>query len=224
MKHAKKIVTISETVKKQLSDGLGIEYRKIQVLYWPVVSDTDDTLAPTIDNPGGRQYFLSIGTGEPRKNIESLIEKWNCLTDGDYDLLLFGKEWKKGRHRDLQALIDKNGGHDKIRLVGMVTNEELERLYRNAVAFIFPSLEEGFGLPPLEALSNGIPVILPKTPINYELYGGIGLFYSLGDMSELKQCIIQSQRECGTNKHRYINYCKRFDIENFKRNVSKIFG
>lgn len=222
LKYATKIITISETVKKQLNDRFNIDNRKIHVLYWPIVFDHLDS--PLADHFIEKRYFLSIGTGEPRKNVEFLIKNWKYLTDNDYDLLLFGKEWKKGCHRDLQALIDENGEHDKIRLVGMVTDEELERLYRNAIAFIFPSLEEGFGLPPLEALSNGIPVILPKTPINYELYGGIGAFYSLGDITELKQCIIQSQKECGTNKNRYINYCKRFDIENFKSNISKIFG
>lgn len=224
LKHARKIIVISETVKKQLIDILGIDQRKIRVLYWPVSSGKTDAPQKEItDKTSDRSYFLSIGTGEPRKNVEFLIENWNYLTDEKSELLLFGREWKNGSHHKLQALIDKTGGHGKIHIVGMITDRELDRLYRNAVAFIFPSLEEGFGLPPLEALNNGVPVILPKTPINYELYGSIAAFYSLGDIIELKQCIIQCQKESRIDRNKYINYCKRFSIDNFRRNIKQIF-
>ena len=82
-------------------------------------------------------------------------------------------------------------------------------------------MEEGFGLPPLEALSHGCNVILPKMPINFELYSPVAHFYDAGNVVELKVAI----KECEEiNEIKNIEFSNSFRIEVFKQNIVKVFN
>ncbi len=217
LKQASKIITISEYVKKQLHDKLRVPYELIEVLYWSKPK-TESSFKPNYTD----KYFLSIGTGEPRKNINSLISFWRNLCDEPYKLYLYGTEWKKGTHRELISIIKSYNLENRIKLLGKVEENELDGLYAGAVGFIFPSLEEGFGLPPLEALANGCSVILPKTPINYELYSNVGYFYSVGINDELRNCIKDVIENRDTIRN--IEASDKFNMDNFRNNLLRIFN
>jgi len=101
-----------------------------------------------------KPYILTIGGSEPRKNVKMLLKMYEQFADlFEYDLVIIGGEWRN-------IPFDKiNKGIDKVHFIGKVTEAELVSLYKQASLFIFPSIYEGFGLPVLEAMSCGVPVI-----------------------------------------------------------------
>lgn len=219
IRRAKRIVTISEYVKKQLIDTFNLSGVNIKVLYWFTEKRENYSI---LSGNRYRNYFLSIGSGEPRKNVEFLINNWRSVYQGKYSLILFGREWKPGRHQYLQNLIALNRLEDFIHILGSVSETELIELYKGALGFIFPSLEEGFGLPPLEALTQRTNIILPKVPVNYEIYGNVAFFYSLSDVEELKICMESCQHKIDEKVIESV--CNKFSTNKFKEKVQEIFN
>ena len=125
-----------------------------------------------------KNYLLSLGTLEPRKNLKRLIKAFRNLRSNnrinDIDLVLVGgKGW-------LESGIDKSKEELKkegIILLGFVEDQWLPAIYANAFAFIYPSLHEGFGLPPLEAMSCGTPVMLSNASSLPEVGGDAALYF-----------------------------------------------
>lgn len=111
----------------------------------------------TADGPAadrGRPYVLGIGTLEPRKNLRRLVEAWRLL-DGELALVLAG-----GAGWGEREGIDDPG----IQCLGYVTDDEVARLYRGAAVYVYPSLFEGFGMPIVEAMACGAPVVASEHP------------------------------------------------------------
>ena len=215
IRKAERIITISYYVKKQLCDMIGVDESLVKVIYWPI------TISNVLHIKKNKKQFLSIGTGEPRKCIDWLLNNWALSAPTDSTLLLYGGEWRKGiSHNILKNIIKKQKIENEVRIIGRVTEIELARLYASSHVFIFPSMEEGFGLPPLEALSNGCNIILPKTPVNIELYGTIAKFYSPGDVEELKNAINDS---LAIDEKENILFSQQFSLSNFESELKKVF-
>ena len=106
-------------------------------------------------------YFLFVGNDKPHKNVDRLMEAFARITDAQ--LVLAGGEFERFRNRD------------RVVLAGFVPQEELAILYRGAIALVIPSLEEGFGLPALEAMACGAPVITSTAPALIEISGDAAL-------------------------------------------------
>lgn len=212
LRKTSRIICISEYVKKNICDMFSISFEQVSVLYWNCIEK--DNISHNKSD-----FFLSIGTGEPRKNVKFLIENWKTISNGE-DLLLFGKEWRTGAHEELKREIDRYHMDNVIHLLGAVDEEKLSHLYSEAKGFIFPSLEEGFGLPPLEALAHGCTIILPKTPINYELYGNCSLMYSLGNINEMKKCLARID-SISSEENR--EYSKKFSTVCFRNRIKELF-
>ncbi len=141
--------------------------------------------------PPHARYFLSVCTLEPRKNLQRLIEAFRQLgsqLDEDVYLILVGAT---GWH--IQSLIDDVAGREKERILitGYVHDEDLSPLYSDAVAFVYPSLYEGFGLPPLEAMQCGTPVITSNNSSLPEVVGDAGLLVSATSIDELANAMLQ---------------------------------
>ncbi|MCU1351513.1 MAG: glycosyl transferase, group 1 [Acidimicrobiales bacterium] len=101
-----------------------------------------------------RPYVLFVGTVEPRKNLGAVLDAFADLGDVDVDLVLVGPE---GWNEDLDARLQALG--PRARRLGFVPNDDLPGLYAGAAVFCYPSLQEGFGLPILEAMAQGTPVV-----------------------------------------------------------------
>lgn len=220
LKNASRIITISEYVKKNIIDNFDVLPENVKVLYWSAFTPINNNHVVDMEQ---EDYFVSIGTGEYRKNVDFLIKNWSIIYLKKFKLKLFGKECSLGAHKKMEEMIKQYGMGKYIELLGPISDEEMVNLYSHANGLIFPSLEEGFGLPPLEALQCGCNVILPKTPINYELYGDIGFFYSVGDKDELEECITEVVNIGKQNRQRNIRYCEKFSSGNFKNRVIKLF-
>jgi len=117
-----------------------------------------------------KEFALFVGTMEPRKNLLALIEgvkHYRIQSHNDLHLVLVGKwGW---RSRDLRQRLKKNDVHDWVHYLGYVANEDRPALYRSATVFTWPSIYEGFGLPVLEAMASGTPVVTSHTSSLSEL-------------------------------------------------------
>jgi glycosyltransferase involved in cell wall biosynthesis len=159
-KKANIILTPSENTKHDVVNIWQISDSKIQVLYPGLsssfrsqISDCRfDKIKEKYDLP--EKYILYLGTLEPRKNIEGFIQAYKQLKGGKCGLIIAGsKGWK---YEDIMKMIEKTNG---VRYIGYIEEEEKQELYKNSSLFVYPSLYEGFGLPVLEAMACGVPVI-----------------------------------------------------------------
>ncbi|MBS1213459.1 MAG: glycosyl transferase, group 1 [Proteobacteria bacterium] len=157
----------------------------------PVAADR----LPAVLKPFGlqpQQYILSVGTLEPRKNLTTAIKAYARLPEvirAEIPLVIAGmKGWRTdGLEREVAALIEKG----QIRRLGYVPDEALPALYSGARAFVYPSLYEGFGLPPLEAMACGAPVIVSNRSSLPEVVGDVGLQVDALDVDGLAQAMSQ---------------------------------
>ncbi len=161
---AARIIVPLECVARQVVERLGVERERVRVV--PLGVDArlkppslDDRARVRARHHLARPYILFVGNVEPKKNLPTLLRAFAALKrDGQpHELLIAGKRgWKC---RDVFALPAELGIEDDVRFLGYVEEGDLAGLYGGAELFAFPSLVEGFGLPPLEAMACGTPVV-----------------------------------------------------------------
>lgn len=144
---------------------------------------------------GDKPYVLSVGTLQPRKNFVRLIEafaQFQAETDGKMQLLIAGRRgWL---YDDILAEAKR---HEDVQLLGFVEDEDLPALYRGATLFAFISLYEGFGLPVLEAMACGVPVVCSNTSSLPEVAGDSALLVDPLSPDELTEALIRVSGEKG---------------------------
>jgi len=155
------IFTVSEFSKSKICSKLNIPESKVQVVYNGVneLFFSEDTPTTNLNLPGS--YFLYVGALSTRKNISGLLEAFRILHEDyniDHKLVLIGPEDDPTNESDIDSKMIEPIGEDIIQL-GYVTDEQLKEAYSNAEALVFPSYYEGFGMPPLESMACGTPVI-----------------------------------------------------------------
>lgn len=156
-KRCRKILTDSSFSKNEILRYIPGVDTKVSVVFPGGVSTSAFKVASGIANKveAGR-YVLAVSSIDPRKNFERLIKAFVKLKDIDVNLLIVGAPNKVFGGQDLKALISADS---RIRFLGHLSDSALYDIYRNAQLFVYPSLYEGFGLPPLEAMSFGCPVL-----------------------------------------------------------------
>jgi len=153
---SRRVLTVTEAAKRAILDTFDCDPAKIVV----TPNGVDEIFFADGPRAEGR-YFLFVGNDKPHKNVGRLVEAFASLRDDSTTrLLLVGGEFE--RFRDVPGVIAP----------GFVTTEELAALYRGAIAVVMPSLEEGFGLPVVEAMAAGTPVIASDIPALVEVTGG----------------------------------------------------
>ncbi|OGJ43023.1 hypothetical protein A3B60_03795 [Candidatus Peregrinibacteria bacterium RIFCSPLOWO2_01_FULL_39_12] len=165
-KKAKKIFTISKNTKQDLVEILNIDPEKIEVIYngvSPIFRFMDDPIAPakTLKKYKIKQQFLLYaGVWRSHKNLARLIEAFSILKKEkrlNLQLVITGKP--DPYYPEVKNTVKKLNLQEDVIFTGLVDEEELLHLYNAAHIFVFPSLYEGFGLPPLEAMRCGTPVV-----------------------------------------------------------------
>jgi glycosyltransferase involved in cell wall biosynthesis len=198
LKKSKKILTVSNFTKSDIIQQFKINPEKIQVIYEGVsnLSKGRDSLFVAklnkeevlSDYKISLPYFLYVGNAYPHKNLEFLIEsflKWNSKNN-KFRLVMVGKEdffYKRVREHALN-LVNKNSYENSIIFTGYVPDDKLEIIYQRAMVYIFPSLYEGFGLPPLEALFNSCPVLSSKEASMPEIIQNGALYFDPYDYED----------------------------------------
>lgn len=184
---ADKIIADSEHTKNDIIKLLKIPAEKITVIHLAAgkefrpISSIQKIQAIKEKYHTGEKYFLHVGTLNPRKNLEFLIEVFNEIIKQfpAYNLVITGK---KGWHYEgLFGLVKKLGLEKKVIFTGYIEDQDASYLYNGAEIFLFPSLYEGFGLPPLEAMTCGCPVISSNTSSLPEVVGKAGILLSPND-------------------------------------------
>lgn len=173
------VITISENSKKDFLKFA--PDKKIEVIY-PGVS----ALYKMKTDKAKSGYILSVGTIEPRKNIKGLIKAY--LDSGIKEKLVLVGNWG-WQNSDLKELIEKN--KDKIILKGFVKDEDLPDLYQGSLYLVYPSFYEGFGIPILEAMSLGVPVIASDNSSIPEVGGDAILYIDPSDNSSISEALIK---------------------------------
>jgi glycosyltransferase involved in cell wall biosynthesis len=194
IKRADKILTISETMAKEIREAFQLPEDKVVATLLgppPALAELPEAdvqkhiQALNIDGP----FLLHVGTLEPRKNHQFLFKVFERLNEFDGTLVLCGMQgWQV--EPIMQAM--QNSTHaDRIRHLDYVTDKDLTALYRRAEALIFPSIYEGFGLPPIEAMRQGCPVITSDGGSLPEVVGNAGIVLPLLDPEEWAATIEQ---------------------------------
>lgn len=161
------IVAISENTKNDLIELLGVRMERIKVIYsgnnkFNNDFSDEDRLTYLKKNNLKAPFILYLGTIEPRKNLVGLINAYNLFRGNNpglanYRLVLAGANgWK---NREIYKAAKRSPYHKDIIFLGYVDQRDKEMLYKSARLFVFPSFYEGFGFPPLEVMSAGLPVV-----------------------------------------------------------------
>lgn len=187
------LLTISECSKKDIVEHLQVSPEKITVTplgvdarYAPATDTEKKVVREKYDLP--QDFILYLGTIEPRKNIARLVRAYNRIAKNiPHDLVLAGKwGWS---FEDVEKEIAKSPFKDRIKIMSHVETAFLPALYSAAKVFIFPSLYEGFGLPPLEAMACGTPVITSNVSSLPEVVGDCALKINPADENALAEAM-----------------------------------
>lgn len=202
VKRAKKIIAVSHFTKSDIVENFKINPNKVIVTYEGVVdfdrdrkennnNDKETLLGYNIINP----YLLYVGNAYPHKNLDGLVRVFRKIEEKipQIRLVLVGKEdyfynqIKKGAAN--LGLWKKNNSDSSIIFPGYIPDADLRVIYRNAIVYVFPSFYEGFGLPPLEAMSNGCPVASSSKASMPEILGEAAAYFNPENEDEMVEVI-----------------------------------
>lgn len=200
------IIAVSRSTKKDIVELLQISPAKVHVIYEALPQETvrvTENLSEEkyelikqqlqLDKP----YLLFVGTREPRKNLHRLIAAWQSLAS-DYQLIIAGETgWDETSEER-----DDNFKNANLRFLGRVTNQQLAVLYEAAICFVYPSLDEGFGLPILEAFYHGTPVVTANVAGMAEVAGNAAELVNPFEAESIREGIIKILNESKENQQR----------------------
>lgn len=184
LKNSTKIIAVSKTTKKDIMHEYSIPDEKITVIYNGY--ENAKQLSPSHQSlTTNYPYFLAIGTLQPRKNLSVLITAFSEFhkIHPQFKLILAGK--KGWLYENIFKQVEQMGMKDSIVFPGFVSEEEKNNLYKKATAFILPSLYEGFGIPLLEAMAHGCPVLSSFSSSLPEVGGEACLYFDPKNCDDL---------------------------------------
>ena len=196
--NADTIITVSESTKRDFVAEYGVSTERVTAVPLAIGeglnrSVTDDERRAVLAQYAVQEpYLLYVGTIEPRKNLKRLIKAFDRArteTGCDHQLVIVGK--KGWLFDDVFAVVRDRGLEDEIVFTGFVPDDHLPAFYDAADGFVFPSLYEGFGLPPLEAMAYGAPVVVSNSSSLPEVVGDAGLLVDPESVDSIADGIAQ---------------------------------
>lgn len=196
------VLTISESSRRDIVQQLDIPGSRVRVTYlaadacYSPKRDPVDEAALRRHHPDlPQEYVLYLGGFDARKNIETLLQVYTWAQDPlgqDYPLVIAGKlpDAHNGFFRDPRVIAKALEVEDVVRCIGPVAEEDKPALYRGAMAFLYPTHYEGFGLPALEALACGVPVVGSNTSSVPEIVGAAGMLVDADDARSMAGALI----------------------------------
>ena len=194
VQRADRVIAVSRHTAEDIVEFFKSDPRKIRVIYHGIdegfhrgVSENAVTLVKRKFHIETPSYLLFVGTVEPRKNLPTLIRAFQYLPDlhSDFSLVLAGGfGWRYGEVVDLSRSLE-----NRVILTGYITPEDLISLYGGASLFVYPSFYEGFGIPLLEAMAMGVPIIASRTSSIPEVAGDAAIFFDPFSAEDLAAAI-----------------------------------
>jgi glycosyltransferase involved in cell wall biosynthesis len=232
-KRAERIFTVSETSKADILRYCDVPAERIIVVYNAI----DDRFAippePEAVERVRERYQLNgpfalyVGNIKPHKNLERLIDAFDLVRRGGFErleLLIIGDQISK--YPRLRRAVDKHKLHKHVRFLGFVPDDTLAALYRLATVFVFPSLYEGFGLPPLEAMASGTPVVTSNRSSLPEVVGDAAVLvdpYSAVSMAEGIQQVLGDAELRRSLSARGLARAREFSWETSIRRIHEVY-
>lgn len=181
------IITGSEFSKKEILNRLSFTTNQVKVIYHGVNHNLFKVLNNiSVDFKLPKKFIFSVGSIEPRKNLVGLLKAYNHLNKEfkkEYKLVLAGfKGWE---NKEIMELIEQS--KENIHYLGFISDDELAKVYNLASCFVFPSFYEGFGLPVLEAMACGAPVVCSNTTSLPEVGGDAVIYCNPHDIYDIKE-------------------------------------
>lgn len=174
-----KIVTISEFCKKDIVDHYKISPEKVEVIYNPIIIDekkTDFTILTEKYGIEKKQYYYTVSSLAKHKNLITLLKMIRLMkTEGENPKLVITGV-KVNAANEIMQYIKENDLGNNVVYTGFISNEDRNALYDNCKVFLFPSVFEGFGMPPVEAMMRGVPVITTRMTSLYEVTQGKAIY------------------------------------------------
>jgi glycosyltransferase involved in cell wall biosynthesis len=175
------ILTFTEFVKQDVTDYTGISPDKITAIH--LAGDPITEASEPLNHLEDKRFIMYVGRPTPHKNLERLIAAFQQLNQPNLYLVLAGK--KDANYRRIEAKTDSQN----IVFTDFITDGQLRWLYENCQAYVFPSLSEGFGLPGLEAMAHGAPVISSNATCLPEVYGDAAHYFDPTDVNAMAAAI-----------------------------------
>ncbi|MCL4367169.1 glycosyltransferase family 4 protein [Patescibacteria group bacterium] len=239
IENADHILTISSFTKNDILQNYPVQKEKITVAYpgydkniYQPVTDQQKIKQIRAKYQADSDYFIYIGTIQPRKNLIRLMESFAQLLQShpQMKLLIVGKTTGLGRqgwmYEDILRKPMQMSLEQKIIFTGFVPTEELPTLLTGATAFILPSLWEGFGIPALEAMACGAPVIVSNVSSLPEVVGNAGLLvdpYSVEQITQAMRTVCADKKLKSKMSILGFSQIKKFGWEKMARTLLKIF-
>jgi glycosyltransferase involved in cell wall biosynthesis len=228
-RRARRVLTVSNASKEDILHYLRVPSDKVEVIYNALdtrlaTPPTDDEIARVrerylLTSP----FILYAGNVKPHKNVDRLIEAYSILRRRGIDqpkLLIIGDQVSK--FPNLRRLVHRHQLHPHVRFLGFVPEATLAALYRLASVFVFPSLYEGFGLPPLEAMAAGTPVVTSNVSSLPEVVGDAAVLVDPMDAGAIADAMARVLGDAALRAELIARGLERVKAFSWDRSVSRV--
>jgi glycosyltransferase involved in cell wall biosynthesis len=226
------IITPSETVKREVCEHLGVSADKVfaipeaaRACFYPMPAPESKPICRRLGVEA--EFILFVGTVEPRKNLLTLARAFERIigsTSSPLQLVIAGdKGWLSN---DLMDYLRDHHLRERVLFTGHLPDDDLRALYSACRVFVYPSLYEGFGLPPLEAMACGAPVVTSRIPGIMETVGDVARLISPTDVEDLARGITALLDDASEQQHRSTNgiqHAKKFSWERTARATWEVY-
>lgn len=215
------IITVSNFSKHELIEQYHLPDDKIRVIYNAVSSD----FTANNKTSGGKDntpYILAVSSMDPRKNFPRLISAFVKMNDNSRKLYIIG-----GVSPSFNNIEMPDYSKEHIKFLGYVSNEKLVEYYRNADLFVYPSLYEGFGIPPIEALSQNCPVLVSDIDVFHEVCDNAAFYcnpYSVDSICESMKYILSHPSEVSDKIKKAGDILERYGWDKSAKNLVEWFN
>ena len=217
------IVTTSNYSK----DGLSDFFKKDSI---KSIYQSSGNAASNI-KPHSKKYITHVGTFERRKDLLTLVKAYKKIIDNsycEYDLVLAGSTFINGSHKvynEIINYINEHGLEKKVIIPGYISRNMINKFYSESIVYVFPSIDEGFGIPLIEAMKSGVPVICSDIEIFNEIGKDSALYFKVGDENDLFEKVKTLLKNEELRKDLISSgkqNIKRFNRKNFIKEFEKI--
>jgi glycosyltransferase involved in cell wall biosynthesis len=212
-----RVLTVSEHSKRQILRWSRLPEHRVVV----AGNGVDSSFSPVGPSKEfGARYLLYVGNRKPHKNLDRLFQAFKGVDDPDLRLVLSGAEDARIGHR-----LAKAGIESRVVFAGNVQEKEMPALYRGATALLLPSLEEGFGLPLVEAMASGTPVVAARAASIPEVVANAAILFDpldTGDMRNAMERVLGSSQIRAQLRALGLNRAKHFSWDRVARAVTEV--
>lgn len=227
VKKANRIIAITNFSKSELVKYYKDIDSKIDVVHngFNKLSNVDinhNKISHKIKEICSKKYILTVSTISPRKNIDTLIKSFNLIKDKcNLNLVVAGSNgWL---YESIHELVKELKLENRVLFTGRITDDELKYLYKNTEVFVYPSLYEGFGLPPLEAMSYGVKVIVSDVECLREVLGEECTYFQPKDVEELGNILFKHYEEGKKENYNYDSTLNKYSWKKCAEETVKVY-